>query len=282
MPKKSNSPTIIQTKLIPFLKTPLGKIALGIIAVIVLLLIILQSIPHGGGSIEDIARQQLNDIKNGDIDKAYSLTSKVFQQKNSFDVFNGYLTDNAIFKQYKNVSFDQNKIDNGVGYLKGSLEGEDGSKEGIELQLVREDDQWRVQVFQVTGSEGSASVSGNNAAASDASGASIHDLLISDSADLDGYVQDVKMTIPSSAPKIFITAEVVAPSSGSGAKIQALLKLPTMHGKMGPSISDVAGSGDILKAFAFVRSGSSWPTGDYSVTVTLSTGATMTQKFQVQ
>jgi len=281
MPDLSKFSTIIQTKVQPFLRSTPGKIALGVIAAILAVLLLSHSFSKGGG-IEDIAREQLTEIKNGDIGKAYNLTSTVFQQKNSFDVFSGYIQGNDIFKQYDKVSFNENRIDSGVGYLKGTLIGGDGSKEGIEIQLVKEEGQWKVQVFQLTGAEEAAGAPGSETGAADSSGAMIHDLLISDSADLDGYVEDVKLTLPSSAQKIYVTAEMVAPSSGTGAKIQAVLHLPGLHGKIGPTVGDVTGSGSVLKAFSFTRSASSWPTGEYSVTVTLSTGATMTQKFRVE
>ena len=111
----------------------------------------------------------------------------------------------------------------------------------------------------------------------DSSGSSIQNILVSDHADLDGYVEEVKTNIPETAEKIFATAEVVAKADGH---IQATLEMPDDK-KMGPNKVDITGSGNILKAFSFVRGKEPWPKGEYTISVLLSTGAKKTIKFKI-
>lgn len=259
----------------PFFQGNNPKIFAGIIAALLALFIISQGL-HSGGGIESVARQQLKAIGGGDVEKAYNMMSKAFQDKNSFEVFNSYVQDNPILSQYSSVTFTTNKIDGGIGYLDGTLEANDGSKSGIQFQLVKESNAWKIQVFQLTQAQ---SASSGTEGSTDASGSSIHDILISDSADLDGYVQEVKTNIPSSASKIFATAEISVPAAG--AKVQAILKMPD-GGKLGPVTGDITGVGNVLKAFSFQRAKNAWPTGDYELTVSLSSGAKKSVTFQVQ
>ena len=283
MPDMSKFSSTVRNKLIPFLQTKNGKITAYVIAAVLALLLIMHGVGSSGGhnTIDGVATEQLKDIQNGDIDKAYALTSSTFQQKNSLDVFSGYVQGNQILKQNPSVNFTENKVDNGVGDLKATLTGSDNSTAEVEWQLVQENNQWKVQVFQVNNPQVSAGAATVAAGASDSSGAVIHDLLIGDQADLDGYVDSAKLTLPPSAQKIYVTAEIVIPANSTGNKIQAVLHMPGSSSGS-PQTSDVTGTGNILKPFAFNRSGSTWPTGDYSITVTLSTGATLTQKFKVE
>ena len=93
----------------------------------------------------DTARDQLAAIATGDFTQAYNLTSKSFQQHTSFDNFKAFIDNSPLLKQNKVVNFISRKMEGRTEYLKGVIQGSDGSIIMINYQLVKEDGLWKVQ-----------------------------------------------------------------------------------------------------------------------------------------
>lgn len=252
------------------------KIILGILVVIVIAIAAALYFTRG---IADIARDQLQAIRAGDMQKAYSMTSKAFQQVTSFDDFKVFVDKYDVLKNNKDATFAERKVENREGYLKGTLEAKDGSRTGVEYLLVKEDDQWKIQAIRLAPA-GALTDGASEKTVTDSGGGAVHAILINDVADKEGYVESVKSTIPSSTQKIFATAQLVIPTKGIDIEA-SLTHLPT-GGKIGPIKSTISQTGDLLKAFSFTRGPDVWPVGKYEVTVSLSTGAKKTIKFEVK
>jgi hypothetical protein len=140
--------TITQNKPSSFsMRGSAKKIILGIFVVIIAAIVLAVVFTKG---ISDTAKNELIAIKAGNYEQAYSMTSKAFQQETPMDKFKEFIGKYPILKDYKDVSFDERKVENGFGYLHGTIEGLNGSKMIIEFQLVKEDDGWKVQALRLT------------------------------------------------------------------------------------------------------------------------------------
>lgn len=223
-------------------------------------------------STSDVARQQLTAIKAGDIQQAYAMTSTEFQKATSLKQFKKFLQSYPILSDSNSVTFSERKIDNGMGYLAGTLTGPNGNTKNIEFQLIKEDEQWKIQGIQL-----SDKLIDSNTALKDH--ARIHAILVSDEADSDGFVNAEKIKISANARKIYATIQILSSSPG-GAVSATLIHLP-QGTKTGPSIDKTTKGGNIMKAFSFSRKEKTWPTGRYEVQVELSSGKTKVYKFEV-
>lgn len=250
------------------------KIILGLLVVIVAAVI---SYVYINGGVASVVKQQLEAIKSGDIATAYALTSKAFQQQTSLDAFSDYLNKYPILKNYEDITFTEKSVGTEEGSLKGILVSNDGSQLEVVFTLVKEEGKWKVQTLNVS----AAGIGTNEETASTeaiSGPLSIHALLVSDSADADGYVTDSKATLSKSADKIYATVQIVSPD-GTG-KVDATLVEPDGT-KVGPVTAVITKAGNIMKAYAFARAGNKWPTGNYTLNVNLSSGATKTINFSV-
>ena len=255
------------------------KIILGILVAIVLIVFLALFFTRG---LPDAAREQLSAIKSGDTAVAYSMTSKAFQQESSMDDFKKFIDKYPVLHDYKDITFTERKIENGLGYLNGTIEGTDGSKMQIEYQLVKENDKWKIQAIRISDVGLSSSAEDTQSpfqAANDRSGIVLHDVLINDLADEEGYVSDTKSTLSKSAPKIFATVQVVAPN-GKG-KVETIL-VQSNGERIGPTMGEITKKGNIMKAFSFTRTTEKWPPGKYSIIVNLSSGESKVVNFQVK
>ncbi|EKD71761.1 MAG: hypothetical protein ACD_46C00103G0002 [uncultured bacterium] len=259
------------------------KIILGILGAIVLIIILAMYFTQG---IADTARNQIQAIRDGDIDKAYSMTSKAFQQVTSLETFKSFINNYPVLKKNKDISFNERKIEGSFGYLSGTIEGQDGSKMMIEYQLVKENDEWKIQAMKLSTAGPMTSDTLNTSANSttnlsvDNSGASIHGVLINDKSDRSGYVETDKTTLSKFSPRIYATAQVAA--AETGIKIMATLVHTATGEKIGPSVNTITKKGNVLKAFSFSRGRALWPVGEYQIIITLSSGASKTVKVNVE
>ena len=62
----------------------------------------------------------------------------------SFDNFKTFVSQYPVLQNNKNIRFSERKIEGSLGYLKGSLEGSDGSTVQIEYQLIKENNEWKI------------------------------------------------------------------------------------------------------------------------------------------
>lgn len=123
------------------------KVLLWIIGIIVVAIALALFFTRGLG---EAAREQLSAIKAGDLQAAYSMTSKAFQEATTFDRFKKVVEANAVLVHYSDATFTERRIENGVGYLKGTIKSTDGAQMQIEYQLVKEDDKWKIQAFRLS------------------------------------------------------------------------------------------------------------------------------------
>lgn len=123
------------------------KVLLWILGIIILAVALALFFTRGLG---EAAREQLSAIKAGDLQAAYSMTSKAFQEATPFDEFKKVVEASSVLSNYSDATFTERKVENGVGYLKGTIKSSDGGQMQIEYQLVKENDKWKIQAFRLS------------------------------------------------------------------------------------------------------------------------------------
>lgn len=102
------------------------------------------------GDLEKPARGQLETIKEGKIPEAYyEYTSKQFQASTTLEQFRDFINSHQIISQYNNFSFGEPEISDNRGIISGELEAASGEKIGIKYFLFRQDDEWKIDSFQI-------------------------------------------------------------------------------------------------------------------------------------
>ncbi len=99
--------------------------------------------------LTDVAEKQLVALRSGDVEKAYSYTSKDFQNATSLEQFRTFVDSYPSLKNNKSDFFSNREIANDVGTLKGSLQSQDGAVTPIEYKLVKENNEWKILSLQV-------------------------------------------------------------------------------------------------------------------------------------
>lgn len=239
-----------------------------IIFVIVLALILTQG-------ITDAAKSQLKAIRSGDIAKAYGYTSKTFQQETSFENFKKFVETYEAFKNNDDVSFSTRETQNDTGILKGELKSKDGKKTPVSYKLVKENGDWKIEGIKLdfganTGESNSSSSLSSSAPQSQTAEGKIYDILVNDNAKSDGYVEEHKSVLKEKPAKIYATVQVAQAQSGSS--VVAELIYLSGKGNLKTTENKIDINGNVLKAFSFTSESGYWPSGEYKIKATLSTG----------
>lgn len=101
------------------------------------------------GSMADVAQNELTAIRVGDLEMAYSFTSKDFQRNTSFAKFKRFIQLHPILKANVSASFPEREMKDNMGMVKGTFRLHDGSKLPISFLLIKEDKQWKIQGIDV-------------------------------------------------------------------------------------------------------------------------------------
>jgi TM2 domain-containing membrane protein YozV len=95
-------------------------------------------------------QSQLKSLQSGNVEKAYSYTSKDFQKVTSLEHFKQFLNQYPSLKNNESSFFNEREIQNNTGFLKGTLTSKDGAKTPIEYRLIYEDGAWKIMGIQVS------------------------------------------------------------------------------------------------------------------------------------
>lgn len=99
-------------------------------------------------ALTNVARSQLDALRSNNIDKAYSYTTKDFQNETSLTTFKKFAEQNKL-ENNEGVVFVDRKIENDKGDIKGILKFKNGSNAEIEYSLKKEDGQWKILEMDV-------------------------------------------------------------------------------------------------------------------------------------
>jgi len=92
-------------------------------------------------------------LHSGDFVAAYSELSVAARQATSLDQFKAMIAGNPGLAHVTGESFTTREWNNGQGHLEGVLELEGGGKLPIVVNLVKENDEWKILAYNATGAK---------------------------------------------------------------------------------------------------------------------------------
>ena len=98
----------------------------------------------------DIVNRQLNAIRSGDVDKAYSYCSGAFKENTNLEAFRNFVESYPILKSATEYSSLNREISGSMATLKGSIKAKDGSSLPAEFRLTKENGAWKVQYISMS------------------------------------------------------------------------------------------------------------------------------------
>jgi hypothetical protein len=108
----------------------------------------------------------------------------------------------------------------------------------------------------------------------------VAEIMLSDHADANGFVEKHQSTFPRSVGEIFGTALLAGVSTGK--EITTQLFYVTRGLEVLSVTKDLTGSGEVTYTFAFPKPTKGWPPGDYRLVISTSDGGTKSVTFQVK
>lgn len=196
----------------------LKKIIIGIVGFIVVVIILAMAATQG---IVDVAKSQLKALRNDDVVKAYSFTSKDFQKATSLDDFKSFIAGYPSLKNNDDATFSDRETQNNTGVLKGSLKSKDGAVTPVEYAFVKENGEWKILNMKLNpagaGIKQSGILEGENgktptsvpAKEENISVGKITDIKLNDQVDDRGVVVKHKDIYSATTSEIFVSAYIV-------------------------------------------------------------------------
>lgn len=115
-----------------------------LIGIVVFIIVVIALTMWATSGIVKVAKDQLALIKAGDIAGAYEMTSGMFKQATSLEVFTNFVNSYSVLAQNADVRFSERSVENDTGYLFGTITAQDGTAMKIEYQLIKENGKWAI------------------------------------------------------------------------------------------------------------------------------------------
>lgn len=117
---------------------------------IIFVLFLIAMVHYATNDLVTTINNQLDALRAGDINKAYSYTSTVYQHNIPIEDFKKFIIKWPVLKNYEHVRFDKRFINDRAGVIGGTLTTKDGTELSIIYQLIYEQGQWKIFAFQIT------------------------------------------------------------------------------------------------------------------------------------
>lgn len=92
---------------------------------------------------------QMDALRQDDIQTAYQQTSTAFRNTTTPEAFARFVQAYPGLSNNMEADFSERIFENNLGYVKGSLTAMDGGVMPVEYQLVKENDQWKIQGINI-------------------------------------------------------------------------------------------------------------------------------------
>jgi hypothetical protein len=100
-----------------------------------------------------VGKSELSALRAGNVEEAYSYTSSAFQKGVSLDTFKSFVASYPALHDNVDSTFSDVEYKDGDGLIKGALNMKDGSAVPVTMDLVKENDQWKVNEINVRKSD---------------------------------------------------------------------------------------------------------------------------------
>jgi TM2 domain-containing membrane protein YozV len=131
------------------LKRVLRIVGLVIAILLIYIAALVSIVLYATSGITDTVRNELEALRLGNYEKAYSYTSREFHRQYSFQEFKKSISQIPSLNNNKSSSLTERKIENNSGMIKGTLTSRDGIQTAVEFKLVKEDNQWKILSIHV-------------------------------------------------------------------------------------------------------------------------------------
>lgn len=95
-------------------------------------------------TIVNVVDNQLKALREQNIPKAYSYTSKDFQEATSLDQFRNFVEAYPVLLDNQSAHFTQRSIENNIGTLRGNLTSRNRVNIPIEYKLIKDEGKWKI------------------------------------------------------------------------------------------------------------------------------------------
>lgn len=126
------------------------KILIGALCLAAFVLVVLSIIHFLASSVTTTIYSQLEAIRAGDLEGAYSYTSIEFREATSQKDFDDFVNHYPSLKDNKSATFNERDIKDDEAIIKGSLYSTDGTATPVEYLLVKENGDWKIKGIQTT------------------------------------------------------------------------------------------------------------------------------------
>jgi hypothetical protein len=250
------------------------KVLIGLIILIAIVVELSLLLTKG---LSEVANNQLEAIKKGEITTAYSYTSRDFQNSVSLKNFEKFINQHPMLKNNQKISWGERSFSGSTGTLKGNLIANDGGATPIEYQFVKENKIWKILslTFKPSGIQTITS-----SAESIQKEGEIYQVLISDVQGPNRSVNTAKTVIPTTAPKIYVSVYVL--NAKAGVKVNVKMIRVDNGSTVGTNAAKITQNGNVVRDFSFTNVDKTWPAGDYQMNVTTSNQQSATVKFKIE
>jgi len=105
--------------------------------------------------LKNVGKNELAALRQGNIEQAYSYTSSGFQKAVTVDTFKKFVASYPQLHDNTDSTFSEIEYKNNDGSINGTLNMKDGSTIPLEIGLVKENDQWKVNEININKVEAS-------------------------------------------------------------------------------------------------------------------------------
>ncbi len=94
-------------------------------------------------------KENLNLIKEGKLEKAYSLTSSGFKEETSSEIFKKFISQHPGLENYKSISFYKKEKNDDIIIFEGVLLTQEEKTIKIKYKVIKEDNKWKVHGIEI-------------------------------------------------------------------------------------------------------------------------------------
>lgn len=130
-----------------------GSIVAALVAYVILLVTLLVCFTS---SMMDTVRNQLQALRRGDINTAYSYMSAVTKETLSLNHFEKFVSNYPIMTSNISASFPERRMINNEGYAIAILKAKNGANATVEYRLIKENKNWKILSIHIQNQESTA------------------------------------------------------------------------------------------------------------------------------
>ncbi len=237
----------------------------------------LKTEPFDSQPLLEVIQKQLNQIRQKNIEKAYSdYTSKDFQKTTTEQVFNNFIQGHPGFSDNKAINLGRiMTVDNNVVTFSGTLTTNTGHTYPVEYNLISEDGTWKILHIEVE----KESTNPPKEVAQKAP-LQFNKFVLGNQVNANGLVANPTVIFNKDSGQIHLNLYIH--DSVAGTQIEVLFQHIESKSKAPLVTARVPDDGDEILSFAFSPPVNGWPKGHYQIEAKASSGEQGTVDFSVE